>query len=417
VLTVGLLLLPSAIYQAPLQGSPRFPLGEPTSTSATTSGGHDFAVVSTKYAEASVFVIGSDGAVWRRYYEPTTNQWSNWASLGKPLHISALTVISPRPGGEAVFVIGSDGVVWATYSDPADPSLHNWFAPWFSLGSPPPGNRGPVQIRELQAVTTKYGQAGLFALGSDGGVWGDEFDPNLNRWGGWFSLGNPNVYGLRKLHVVSSKPDGTSLFVLGNDPNNQSYQIYSAYFDPTNNPQRQWSGWFSLGSPYTLSGEFTDVGLQAVSSKTGGVSLFVWVDGDVWSIYYDPDNNPQFQWSNWFALGIFNGENTVQDLLAASAKPSGVSLFAIREDQNVWSQYYDPDPANNPQNIWSNWFSLGQPNEPIRSPELTAISPRGPGSMAIFVIGNDGAVWFRYFEPTDPSLHNDWSGWFSLGYP
>ena len=113
-------------------------------------------------------------------------------------------------------------------------------------------------------MSTKPGGAGLFVLGLDGQVWSKSFDPQnpgppaLGGWQPWFAL-IPNVFpGASPVTALSTKPGGSSVFVLGLDR-----QIWSTYFDP-----------LSLGSERYYRA-FTNIWhsiLQSDRHVTGGFS-------------------------------------------------------------------------------------------------------------------------------------------------
>src|SRR5262245_36090054 len=101
--------------------------------------------------------------------------------------------------------------------------------------------------------------------------------------------------------AVSTRPGGVSLFALG-DAN----RVWSAYYDPANlGPPDAggWNGWFPIGDNVFPAGST----VSAVSSKPGGTSLFlVGLDGQVWSTYWDPDHlgpEPLGGWVPWFPIG------------------------------------------------------------------------------------------------------------------
>jgi peroxiredoxin len=83
----------------------------------------------------SVFVQGTDGALWHKWYTGTS--WSGWAPLGGTL-TSSPAATSPSAGVIDVFARGSDGAIW--YKD--------WngaaWSSWHSLGGQIPAGTGPA---------------------------------------------------------------------------------------------------------------------------------------------------------------------------------------------------------------------------------------------------------------------------------
>ena len=82
-----------------------------------------------------VFVQGTDGALWHKWYTGTS--WSGWESLGGSL-TSSPAATSPASGLIDVFARGSDGALW--YKD--------WngaaWSSWHSLGGQIPAGTGPA---------------------------------------------------------------------------------------------------------------------------------------------------------------------------------------------------------------------------------------------------------------------------------
>jgi hypothetical protein len=71
-----------------------------------------------------VFVRGSDGALWHKWYE---GGWRPWASLGGEIKEGTAPAVIPWKGGLAVFVAGTDGQLWSMRWDGAD------WSPWEAL--------------------------------------------------------------------------------------------------------------------------------------------------------------------------------------------------------------------------------------------------------------------------------------------
>jgi hypothetical protein len=158
-------------------------------------------------------------------------------------------------------------------------------------------------------------------------------------WQPWFPLG-PNTFpGASPVTALSTKPGGTSLFILGLDG-----RVWSTFFDPEN---PGWQPWFAIGANTFPAG----AKVTALSTKPGGTSLFILgLDGRVWSTFFDPQNSG---WQPWFALGP-NTFPAGAAVAALSTKPGGTSLFVPGSDGRVWSTFFDPQ---NPG--WQPWFALG----------------------------------------------------------
>jgi len=146
--------------------------------------------------------------------------------------------------------------------------------------------------------------------------------------------------------------------------------------------------------------------MTAISTVPASSSLFaIKRDRKVWSQYYDPRvENPA--WSGWFELGGSVAPETTS-IAAVSSLPGATSLFVVGLDGRIWSKYFDPRIADA---NWSDWFSLGDNTFPQTS-MVTAISGV-PAGVALFVIGHDRKVWSQYYDPRVETPA--WSGWFPL---
>ncbi|HXB69954.1 MAG TPA: beta-L-arabinofuranosidase domain-containing protein [Candidatus Acidoferrales bacterium] len=388
-------------YELKLDWQPWFPLGPnvfPADSPVTA--------LSTKPGGTSLYVAGFDGQVWSTYFDPQNlgpperGGWQPWFALGPNVFPadSQVTALSTKPGGTSLYVLGLDGQVWSSYFDPqhlGPPERGGW-QPWFALGPNVFPARSPVM-----ALSTKPGGTSLYLLGLDGQVWSTYFDPqNLGPperggWQPWFALG-PNVFSPGSpVTALSTKPGGTSLYVLGLDG-----QVWSSYFDPQHlgPPERGgWQPWFPLGPNIFPAGSR----VMALSTKPGGASLYaLGFDGQVWSTYFDPQNlGPPERggWQRWFLLGpyVFPPGTPVT---ALSTKPGGASLYALGLDGQVWSAYFDPRNLGPPERGgWQPWLPLG-PNVFPAGSRVTALSTK-PGGTSLYVLGFDGHVWSTYFDP------------------
>ncbi|AFZ57273.1 peptidase M12A astacin [Anabaena sp. PCC 7938] len=250
--------------------------------------GSKIAAVSATEGGVSLFIVGSDNAVWSAYYDPrvANPKWNGWFSLGGKVRSDAdVKAISSVEGGISLFVIGLDSAVWSAYYDPrvANPK----WSDWFSLG-------GLVRPNtNVSPVSTTRGGISLFTVSIDSAVWSAYYDPRVAnpKWSGWFSLGG-QVRLNTNVSPVSSIEGGVSLFTVGVDNS-----VWSAYYDPRI-ANAKWSNWFSLGGSVP-----TTRNVSAISATKGGVTLFTkGNDGYIRSAYYDPRvANPK--WTDWFTVG------------------------------------------------------------------------------------------------------------------
>ena len=316
------------------------------------------------------------------------NDWQPWFPLGPNVFPanSAITSLSTTPGGTSLFLLGSDGQVWSKFFDPQNPV----WSPWFALGP----NVFPAGA-PIAAISTTPGGTSLFVLGSDGQVWSKFFDPQNRVWSPWFALG-PNTFpSTSSVTALSTKPGGTSLFVPGSDG-----QVWTKVFDPQNPSPPSlggWQPWLPLG-PNTFPNSSH---ITALSAKPGGTSLFVLgSDGQVWTKVFDPQNPgpPSLGgWQPWFPLGP-NVFPPGAKISAITTKPSGTSLFILGLDGQVWSKFFDPQNLGPPSlGGWQPWFALLPYAFPANTP-TTALSTK-PSGTSVFITGLDRQVWSTFFDP------------------
>jgi hypothetical protein len=332
--------------------------------------------------------------------------WHPWFALGANVFPAdrGVTAVSTRPGGTSLFVVGLDnegrggGRVWSTFF----PDAHDQWSGWFALGDNVfrPGSR-------ISALSLGEGRTSLYVIGLDGRVWSDFFPRPDGRpeWSGWFPIG-ANVFPADAVvTAVSTRPGGTSLFVVGLDNEGRGGgRVWSTFFPDARN---QWSGWFALGDNVFRPGSR----ISALSLGEGRTSLYVvGLDGRVWSNFFPrPDGRPE--WSGWFPIGanVFPADAVVT---AVSTRPGGTSLFVVGLDNEgrgggrVWSAFF-PDARSQ----WSAWFALGD-NVFRPGSSISALS-LGEGQTSLYLTGLDGKVWSNFFPR--PDGQHEWLGWFPIG--
>jgi hypothetical protein len=132
---------------------------------------------SSSYFRQDVFVRGSDGAVWWKYYQ--NDGWSGWQSLGGKLAPGAAPAVASWSAGRLdVFVEGQEGNLWHKGYDGAWSGWQNLGGKLTSspaatsgFGSPTPSTTGNIQV---------------FVRGSDNAVWQKNW--NGAAWSSWESL-------------------------------------------------------------------------------------------------------------------------------------------------------------------------------------------------------------------------------------
>lgn len=213
---------------------------------------------------------------------------------------------------------------------------------------------------------------------------------------------NPIIVPGYKVAALSTQPNGTSLFALATDGH-----VWSKFFPDVQRPGF-WSDWFKLGDkPFPSSIVTQDVAtVAAISTEPGESTLFaISEDQQIWSNFFP---SPQGTWSDWFSLGA-PALSPTSGVTAISTRPGGSSLFAMAG--NTLQTKFFPDAAQ--VSGWSPWLTLASNVSPTLRP-LFGLSPR-LGATSLFAIDGFGKqLWARTF-PDPASGTNIWSEWRSLG--
>lgn len=153
----------------------------------------------------AVFGRGTDNKLWWRHQ--TSSGWSGWAPLGGVLTSRPTVNVGSAvaPGTLSVFVRGSDGAVWgrALHGTPV-PGQLEW-TPWVSLGGKLLPGTAPASVGNV---------AGLFvaAIGTDHAVWVREQPTGKSPT--WHSIGGKTA---ADPGLASPSPNTVAAFVRGTD--------------------------------------------------------------------------------------------------------------------------------------------------------------------------------------------------------
>ena len=219
---------------------------------------------SSSYLRIDVFVRGSDGALWQKYYQ---NGWSGWYSLGGQLAAGTGPAVASWSAGRLdVFVQGTDGALW-----------HKWYtgtswSSWESLGG---------KLTASPAATSPSSSLiGVFARGSDGAVWEKSYNKG---WSSWQSLGE---------NVASNTGPAVSqslwLFIQGTD--------HKLWRTAVGIGSAKSTSWGVLGG---APSEALSTSSPGAASLTGGTLVCVSsTSGNAW---YSTDSLAN--WKNWTSSG------------------------------------------------------------------------------------------------------------------
>jgi hypothetical protein len=152
----------------------------------------------------SVFVRGSDGALWGRTLRASVTgqmEWTPWISLGGRLLPGTAPAAAGNASGLFVAAVGTDHAVWVREQLAGKPPA------WHSIGgktAADPGLTSPAP----NAVAA-------FVRGTDNAAWYDEFSGRTAVAAGWHSMGGQLTSG--PTAVTRTATAQTSVFALGTD--------------------------------------------------------------------------------------------------------------------------------------------------------------------------------------------------------
>ena len=247
------------------------------------------AVAAWSAGRLDVFVQGTDGQLWHKWY---ANGWSGWEPLGGVL-TDGPAAAAWSAGRLDVFIRGTDGQLW-----------HKWYDGWWSGWEPLGGGLidGPAVAAWLA------GRLDVFVRGTDSQLWHKWYD---GRWSGWEPLGG----------VLTDAPAAASwdagrldVFVRGTDA-----QLWHKWYDGG------WSGWEGLG------GVLKDAP-AATSWEEGSLDVFVRGSDD--QLYNKSYGDT---WSLWEPLGgiLTDGPG------AAAWAPGRLDVFVRAIDAQLFHKWFD----------------------------------------------------------------------------
>jgi hypothetical protein len=222
-----------------------------------------------------VFVRGSDGAVWQKYYQ---NGWSGWIPLGGQLAPGTGPAVASWSAGRLdVFAEGTNGALW-----------HKWWngskwSGWESLAGKLTASPAAMAFSSGGAPPYTY-YINVFVRGADGAVWQKNWTGTA--WSSWHSFGGQVA--------ANTGPAVTSyfdLFVQGTD-----HKLYQMHYDESG---ATWTA-FNLQPPEALAiaspgAVMTDANMHplvAVSSTSGTVWYSLRDSVGHWETWYSAGSPP-----------------------------------------------------------------------------------------------------------------------------
>jgi Fibronectin type III domain len=286
-----------------------------------------------------VFAGGTDGVLYDRYLNPTSNGWQ-WQALPGSGTRSVASAISTAAGSVDVFVRGGDLALWhRSFSGGA-------WGDWQRLGG--------VLASAPAAVSLGGGRMAAFVQGTDNHLYVDALDP-VTGWS-WARAGgvlaSPPI-------AVSAAPGAADAFLMGTD---------GALW--------HWSS--AAGGTWTRPGGRISGTPAATVRSDGAIDAFVaGIDGALW--HWSSPNGGQ-----WEGLG---GRISLSPC-AVSADGTRLDVFVRGTDGALWH-----DGINGLNGSTWSWEGLG--GDGLGGPLTSAPSAVswGPGRLDVVARGSDGALW------------------------
>ncbi|MGD0172388.1 MAG: S8 family serine peptidase [Halobacteriota archaeon] len=268
------------------------------------------AVTAQNANSLDLFMRGSDGALWYKYWTGTT--WTASTSLGGVL-TSAPAATSPANGAMDVFVQGSDNALWWQNTTDNGTTWSGWKGLGGVLGSAP-------------AVTSSGSAMSVFVRGTDGALWWQNTTNSGTTWSGWKSLSG--VLGSAPA-ATSSGSGAMAVFVQGSDN--------GLWWQNTANSGTTWSGWKGLGGV---------LGSAPAATSSGSGAMAVFVHGRDNGLWWQNTANSGTTWSGWKGLGGV----LITSPAATSPANGAMDVFVLGSDNGLWWQ----NTANS-GTMWSGW--------------------------------------------------------------
>jgi C1A family cysteine protease len=270
------------------------------------------AVLAQNANSLDLFVQGTDGALYHKYWTGTT--WTVSTSLGG--NLTADPAATSRASGYMdVFTRGNDSALWSINTTNNGTSWNAWYQIGGQLA---PGTGPAADARGLNSLDA-------FVQGTDHALWYTHWDGT--KWSAWKSLGGY----LTSSPAAASQSSGTiAVFVRGTDS--------ALWSRTTTNGGASWSNWYQIG------GQLAPGTGPAVCAQNAN-SLDVFVQGTDNALWHK-----SLQGSAWSAWGSLGGVLTSSP--AATSPANGVmDVFVRGTDNGFWERPYN--------NGWSGWTSVG----------------------------------------------------------
>lgn len=335
-----------------------------------------------------VFVVGSDGAAYHKFFQTGSSGWSNWENLGGVF--VGLDAASWQVGRLDIVGKAPDGSVW--HKDWQNG--YGWSA-WEGIGGAAASNPG--------VVSWGSGRLDIFVEGRDGALWHQSYQSGYG-WLGWQSLGGQ----------IQSSPDASSwtpgrldVFAQGQDGS----LWHRAYQGGTG-----WLPWEGLGGQMYF-------GPGAVSWEQGRIDIFV--TGRDYAVYHKM-YTPGTGWTAFEYLGGFLSAGPD----ASSWGIGRVDVYGTDWNYSVVHRYYAPSlPTGGVvvygdytstlaaeaalRNGWTGMADIGGYDYSANPPYVSSTGQDANVQAAMDAYSSDG-YWLSFWTVSGPASTR--VTWYSAGY-
>jgi hypothetical protein len=276
--------------------------------------------VSWAFERLDIFVIGTDRALYHKYWSPSTG-WgpsvNDYERLGGVI-VGSPTVVSWGPERLDIFVRGTDLALYHKYWSPTTgwgPSVNDY------------ERLGGVIVADPVAVSWAFERLDIFVVGTDAALYHKYWGPSTG-WG-------PSVSGYERLGgvvvgmptVVSWGPERLDIFVRGTD-----LALYHKYWSPA-------TGWGPSLTDYERLGGVIVADPVAVSWEFERLDIFViGTDQALYHKYWSPSSGWGPSVNDYERLGgVILGSPSV-----VSWAPERLDIFVVGTDRALYHKYWSP---------------------------------------------------------------------------
>lgn len=297
------------------------------------------AVVLNFDSETTIFITGSDKAIWRKQAtNRNSTEFTNFKSMGGRFS-SGPSATTDSEGLIHVVARGVDRALWHCMQERAEDGTLGW-SEWKSLGG--------TLTSSPQVIVDNEGLLHVFARGMNRALIQKQTIVNETyyiSWSPWMSLGG-NLASSPKAVALSDSMGFLEVFSRAADKG--LWRLRQALDAENLNEPVKWDAWEGLGGSVSS-------GPAAAVNSFGNLDLFVrGTDKAVWhkqQIVVSEDGTEE--WTSWESL---NGITSTAPSVAREEEGL-VHVFVRGVDRSIWAKYHVR--GANATVSWTPWYSLG----------------------------------------------------------